>query len=141
MPSRCMANYMKICPFLPVYFKDSVNVVEKLSKKRILKNSYGKDICCSYTFEFTPLRPLYCVRKHMLLKLKATVLKGTKYQGSCPLPLPLLSISNCRTVLKYLSLCQKVFNLHYSYIHVSFDFMNYIFVNLIEIVMCLYSLR
>ena len=42
---------------------------------------------------------------------------------------PLLNLSNCQSVLKYLSLNCKLLNLHDSYI-IKFDFMNYAFAKL-----------
>ena len=40
---------------------------------------------------------------HMLLKLKKPIFEIHTKQVSCPLALPLLNISNCQSVLKYLS--------------------------------------
>ena len=52
-------------------------------------------------------------------------------QVSCPLALPLLNISNCQSVLKYLSLyIANCLYLHDSYI-TKFDFMNYAFAKLL----------
>ena len=51
------------------------------------------------------------------------------FQVSCTLSLPLLNISNCQSVLKYLSLYDKLLYLHDSFI-TKFDFMNYDFAKL-----------
>ena len=48
-------------------------------------------------------------KQHMLLKLRKHFFEIYIYQESCPLALPLLNISNCQSVLKYLSLYGKLF--------------------------------
>ena len=68
-------------------------------------------------------------QQYMLLKLRKPNLKYT-LKSIMSIGFPLLNISNCQSVLKYLSLIwQIVYNLHDSYV-TRFDFLNYAFANL-----------
>ena len=85
------------------------------------------------------MRQFQCVpTTYVTGKTKENYFEIYTYQVSCPLSLPLLNISNCHLVLKYLSLLSaNCLCLHDGYIS-KFDFMNYLFANLV--VAWLYSL-
>ena len=77
------------------------------------------------------MRQFQCVPTTNVTEIKETYFEIYTKQVSCPLSLPLLNISNCQPVLKYLSLAFFfIFKLHDSYI-TKFDFMNYTFAKLV----------
>ena len=71
-----------------------------------------------------------CLIKHMLLKIREeNYLEIYIFQVSCPLSLPLL-IPNCKSVLNS---CHSAANsLYFS----KFEFMNYLFANLLVVWLC-----
>ena len=81
------------------------------------------DICYWCTLEL-PVPIAY------VTEIKETYFEKYIYHESCPLALLLLNISNCQSVLKYLSLYGKLLYLHDSYI-TKFDFMNDAFAKLL----------
>ena len=62
------------------------------------------------------MRQFKCVPIAYVIKIKDIYFEKYTYHESCPLALPLLNISNCQSVLKYLSLYGKLLYLHDSYI-------------------------
>ena len=77
------------------------------------------------------LRQFQCVPTTYVTEIKETYFEIYTKQVPCPLAPPFLNISNCLSVLKYLSLyIANYLYLHDSYI-TKFDFMNYAFAKLV----------
>ena len=55
------------------------------------------------------VRQFQCVPTTYVTEIKEIYFEIYTKQESCPLALPLLNISNCQSVLKYLSLYSKLF--------------------------------
>ena len=66
----------------------------------------------------------------MSLKIRKKSILNLHFQVPCPLSLTLVNIPNCQLVFKFLSLYYKLFKVHESYIS-KFEFMNYLFANLL----------
>ena len=68
---------------------------------------------------------------NIVTEIRETFFENYTKQVSCPFALPLLNISHCQSVLKYLSLyIANCLYLHDRYI-TKFDFMNYAFAKLV----------
>ena len=104
LSSRYKTNYIKICSFLHANFNGAMKVVENLSRKAHGETlNYWKAIYCRYTLELP-----YRGQQYMLLKIRKLVLSLHLNLVPCPLSLPILNISNCQSVLEYLSLHLKL---------------------------------
>ena len=108
LSSRCMTNYMKSCSFLRAHFFELMKVVENLLKKKLLvKNSFIEKTYVVGTINLIGNSNVYL--QHVIENKEENYLKIYIFQVSCPLPLPLLNIPNCQSVLKFLSLYCKLF--------------------------------
>ena len=118
--SRCTPNYTIMCSFLHAHYTITLKVIEKF-----VKNVYGDK------HSFIELTYVVGAPTSHVTEIKEIYFEIYTKQVSCPLALPLLNISNCQSVLKYISLYNKLFiYLHDSYI-TKFDFMNYAFAKLL----------
>ena len=116
LSSRCTQNYTKTCSFQHAHYTESWEVCEKTLVKTFI---YWLDICCWCTLEL----PLWgnsnvyqCVPTAYVTEIKKTYFEKYFFHESCLFALPLLNISNCQSVLKYLSLYGILLYLHGSYI-------------------------
>ena len=78
------------------------------------------------------MRQFQCAPTKYVTEIKGPYFEIYTKQVPCPLALPLLNISSCQSVLKYLSLLDMAscIYLHDSYVY-KFDFMNYAFAKLV----------
>ena len=111
LSSRCMTNYMKICSFLHPHFTETMKVVANLFfKKSLWWNNYLLKRHMLYVhIGIASMRQFQYVPTTYVTKNKENYFEIYTYQVLCPLSLPLLTILNCLSVLKYLSLYCKLF--------------------------------
>ena len=112
---------MKSCSFVHAHFFEQMEVVENLFKKRLIvknsfieKTSYAVGTYWNCLIEAIPSVPTTYATENKEEKYLEIYI----FQVSCPLSLPLLNISNCQSVLRFLSLYCKLFipYLHDSYV-------------------------
>ena len=112
LSSRYKTNYIKTCSFLHAHFNGTMKEVENLSRKAYGETlNYWKGIYCRYTLELPRWSNSNVYQQYMLLKIRKLVLSLYLNLVLCPLYLPILNISNCQSILEYMSLHHKLFKI------------------------------
>ena len=103
LSSRYKTNNIKIVHFY-AHFSGTMKVVENLSRKAYGETlNYWKDIYCRYRLELPLCGNSNVIQQYMLLKIRKLVLSLHLNLVPCSLSLPFLNISNCQSVLEYIT--------------------------------------